>query len=119
MEETKKRYSAEVKARIAIDAIRGDRSISDIAEEHGVRPNQVNLWRKQLINNAANLFQDSRLGPHKDKPHIRARSERLYREIGELAVELARGHLQTRTIRGLTERTVEPASAEYGQTLRR
>jgi transposase-like protein len=96
---TRKRYSAEIKAQVAIDAIRGDRSVSDIADEHGVRPDQVIVWRKQLISNAVSLFQDRRLLPHQEKPHVRARSERLYREIGELAVELARGHLQSRRVR--------------------
>jgi transposase-like protein len=113
--ESKKRHSAENKAQAAIDAIRGDRSISDIAVEHGVRPSQVLLWRKQLIANAANLFQDARLGPHKDKAHVRARSEQLYREIGALAVEVARGHLHNRAIRTQTERSIESDPSEYGQ----
>jgi transposase-like protein len=94
LQASRQRYSAEFKAAIAFEAVRGTRSPREIAEQHSIDPRQVNLWKKQLMAGAISLFQDKRLGPQSEKPRAHARSERIYREIGELAVELARGRVR-------------------------
>ena len=45
----RKKYSKELKARIALDAIKGQKTIAELASEYGVHANQISLWRKQLI----------------------------------------------------------------------
>jgi transposase len=109
MPESRRQYSAEFKARVAIDAVRGDRSIVEIAEANGVRPNQVALWRKKLTDEVASLFTDKRLGPSKHKRNKMQVREQLYREIGELAVELGRQRM-----RGISQASDSDRSARRG-----
>ena len=45
----RKRYSKELKAQIALDAIKGQKTIAELASEYGVHANQINIWKKQLL----------------------------------------------------------------------
>ena len=78
-------FSGEFKAKVALEAIRGARTVNEIAQEFGVHPTQVGLWKKELQDHAAGLF-DAKRGP---KPVDQsATPERLYSEIGRLKMEL-------------------------------
>ena len=48
----RKKYSKELKARIALDAIKGQKTIAELASEYGVHANQISIWKKQLIERA-------------------------------------------------------------------
>jgi len=85
-----------------MEAIRGERAVVDIAEEHGLHPNQVALWRKKLLDGSVSLFEDKRLGPLKHKRTKETMNENLYREIGQLAVEIARGRVSRQSVRRST-----------------
>jgi transposase-like protein len=84
--ETKRKYfSGEFKARVALEAIRGIKTVNEIGQEFGVHPTQVGLWKQALLAQAGSVFDTAR-GP---KPaDLSASPERLYSEIGRLKMEL-------------------------------
>ena len=86
MSETKhKNFSGEFKAKVALEAIRGLRTVNEIGQDFGVHPTQVGLWKKELLEQAANVF-DAKRGP---KPaDASTSSERFHSEIGRLKMEL-------------------------------
>ena len=84
-EKKRKSFSSQLKAKVALEANRGVKTVNEIAQEFGVHPTQVGLWKKELHEQAAGLF-DGKRGP---KPVDQAASpERLYSEIGRLKMEL-------------------------------
>ena len=52
----RRRFTGEFKARVALEALRGERSIQDIAAKYGVHPNQVSTWKKQAIDGLGTVF---------------------------------------------------------------
>ena len=86
MSETKRKiFSGEFKAKVALEAIRGVRTVNEIGREFGVHPTQVGLWKRELLEQASSLF-DAKRGPKPADPS--ASPERLYSEIGRLKMEL-------------------------------
>ncbi|CAH1073936.1 transposase [Candidatus Nitrotoga sp. 1052] len=86
MSETKrKNFSGEFKAKVAIEGIRGIKTVNEIGQEFGVHPTQVGLWKKELQAQAGSLF-DAKRGPKPIDPS--SSPERLYSEIGRLKMEL-------------------------------
>ena len=84
-EKKRKIFSSQLKAKVALEAVRGIKTVNEIAQEFGVHPTQVGLWKKELQEQAAGLF-DVKRGP---KPVDQSASpERLYSEIGRLKMEL-------------------------------
>ena len=81
----RKKYSAEYKAKIALEAIKEQRTLSEIASEYEVHPNQVGQWKKEVLEGLSGIFS----GP---KDHGAAKNEevkeQLYSQIGQLKVEL-------------------------------
>lgn len=80
----RKRYDKAFKARVAIEAIRGEKTIQQIAQDFEVHPNLVGLWKKHLLEGAAGLFEKENT---KDEENAERKTEELYRQIGELQVE--------------------------------
>ncbi|GBL47377.1 mobile element protein [Sulfuriferula multivorans] len=86
MSETKREnFSGKFKAKVALEAIRGIKTLNEIGQEFGVHPTQVGLWKKELQEQAGSLF-DAKRGPKPVDPS--ASSDRLYSEIGRLKMEL-------------------------------
>lgn len=84
-EKKRKIFSSQAKAKVALEAIRGVKTVNEIAQAFGVHPTQVGLWKKALQDQAESVFASQR-GP---KPVDEAAStERLYSEIGRLKMEL-------------------------------
>ena len=84
-EKKRKVFSGEFKAQVALEAIRGVKTVNEIAQAFGVHPTQVGQWKKELLDQAGSLF-DAKRGP---KPMDESSSpERLYSEIGRLKMEL-------------------------------
>ena len=86
MSETKRKiFSGEFKAKVALEAIRGIKTVNEIAQDFGVHPTQVSLWKKALQGQASSLF-DAKRGPKPVDPF--SSPERLYSEIGRWKMEL-------------------------------
>ena len=82
---TRKHLSGPFKATVALEAIRAVKTVHEIAQEYGVHPTQVGLWKDELQAQAASLV-DTKRGPKLADPS--ASPERLYSEIGRLTMEL-------------------------------
>ena len=86
MSETKRNImSGSQKAKIALEAIKGHKTLNEIALEYHVHPTQIGLWKKALLENAGQLFDAKRaakvIDPQSDP-------KRLYAKIGQLNMEL-------------------------------
>jgi transposase-like protein len=84
MKQTRKKHSAAFKAKVALAAMRGDRTVADLAGEFGVHPNQIYNWKKQLLDRAASVFE---AGAWAEATINEAQVDLLYRQIGQLKVE--------------------------------
>jgi len=85
MVSTRKRYDGAFKAKVALEAIRGERTIAEIASETGVHPNQVSKWKKQALEELPGLFADGRKKQERNSEELESE---LYKQIGQLKVEL-------------------------------
>ena len=82
----KKIFTPQQKAIIALEAIRGDKTISQIASIHEVHPTQVQQWKKIVSENVSSLFSDKRRKEGKSEQQI---IDELYRIIGQRDMEIA------------------------------
>ena len=85
MPKQRKHYSAELKAKVAIEAIKGQFTVNEIASSYGLHPNLVLLWKKQALNQLPEVFSNGRAKSQQDDEQLKAR---LYQQIGQLKVEL-------------------------------
>lgn len=87
MAEIRKRkvHSAEFKGKVGLEAVRGVRTVNEIAQQHSVHPVMVAQWKKEILARAGTLFEGKR-GPKAEAVHDD--DDRLYGEIGRLKMEL-------------------------------
>jgi len=85
MTTTRKQYSSKFKARVAMEAIRGERTLNQLASQFHVHPVQIGQWRKTALEQLSDLFVDGRKRKHSD---VDVERDALYEEIGRLKVEL-------------------------------
>jgi transposase-like protein len=78
-------YAADFKAKIALEAIKGHKTLNELASEYGVHPNQISTWKKQLLQELPRIFSSRRAQATQDEEALKAR---LYQQIGQLQVEL-------------------------------
>ena len=84
---TRKRrsFTGEFKAKVALEAIKGQHTIAEIAQHYSVHPNQVSAWKRQALGHLREAFTDVRRRKAVDEEALRAQ---LYQQIGQLKVEL-------------------------------
>jgi transposase-like protein len=85
MPRTRRRFSSEFKAKVAIEAIKGQRTLAELAGEHQVHANQITAWKKQLLESLPDVFGRRRVEDAARQEELVAR---LYQQIGQLKVEL-------------------------------
>src|SRR5580658_4896124 len=83
MTTTRKQYSPKFKAKVALEAIRGERTLSQLTSQYHVHPVQIGQWRKTALEQLAELFVDGRSRKRTDHD-----AEKEYEQIGRLKVEL-------------------------------
>lgn len=81
----RKSYSGDFKAKVALEAVKGERSLSELASRYEVHPNQIRTWKKQLITGLPDIFSEHRRSKDENDEGVKAK---LYEEIGRLKVEL-------------------------------
>ena len=80
----RRKFTSEFKGKVAIEAIKGQRTLNELAQEFEVHPNQIAVWKRQLLGSASDVF---RRGKDLDAEQKAAECDRLYRKVGQLQVE--------------------------------
>jgi putative transposase len=83
MSTKRRKFSGVFKAKVALAAVRGDKTTAELAARFGVHGNQVSAWKQQLLDGAAELFADKRSQQASDTAE-----EELYEQIGRLKMEV-------------------------------
>lgn len=78
-------YGPEFKVKVVLEALKGQRTINEISSHYGIHPTQVNLWKKQVIENLPDVFSTRRTRVAAEEEELKAQ---LYQQIGQLKVEL-------------------------------
>ena len=80
----RKRYSADFKAKVALEALRGERTVAELGAKHGVHPTMITAWKKQAVEGMASVFA----GKAEAADAVReGEVEKLHAKIGQLVVE--------------------------------
>jgi transposase len=81
----RKSHDSAFKAKAALEAIKGEKTITQLSSEFGVHPNQISQWRKQVLKTLPDLFSNRRNKEDKGQEDL---VSELYRQIGQLKVEM-------------------------------
>ncbi len=82
----RKRYDKDFKAKVAIEAMKGEKTLQEIATQYEVHPNLIAQWKKQLISMAATLFEKAGKDDS-DAEEAEKKTNDLFAQIGQLQVE--------------------------------
>lgn len=81
----RKSHESAFKAKVALEAIKGEKTLTQLSSEFGVHPNQIGQWRKQVLETLPDLFSNRRQKEDKEQEDL---VSELYRQIGQLKVEM-------------------------------
>lgn len=82
----RRRHSSAFKAQVAVEALKGHKTLNELAREYGVHPVQIAQWKRQLLDASAGVFESGASGRReRDQEQL---VEQLYQEIGQLKVEV-------------------------------
>lgn len=86
MSSKKKQYSPQFKAKVALEAIRGEKTVPELAGQYEIHPTMINSWKRKILEEASKVFE----GESKEKKvegEAKTQIDELYRQIGQLKVE--------------------------------
>lgn len=81
----RKNFTPKMKAKIALEAVKGEKTLAELSSLYEVHTNQISKWKKELLETVETLFQDKRKQENKSQE---AKESLLYQQIGQLKVEL-------------------------------
>lgn len=87
MKRKRRTFSAETKAKVAIEAMKGEKTVNEIAQLYEVHPNQVSQWKAEMLANASAAFDKGRRAAGEADRSAR-KEEKLLRKIGELSMDV-------------------------------
>ena len=87
MKRKRRTCTADVKAKIALEAMKGEKTINEIAQLYEVHPNQVSQWKGEMLANAASAFDKGKRATDQAERSER-KQEKLYKKIGELSMDV-------------------------------
>lgn len=79
----RRKHSAGFKAKVAIAAIKGDRTLAELSEQFGLHANQIQQWKKKLLDESAEIFDAGGSRTKQAKTEV----EKLHAKIGQLTME--------------------------------
>ncbi len=85
MSKKRRKFTSKFKAKVALDAVHGVKTLAELATEYQVHPNQISSWKKQLVTDAEGLFSRGNTRAGKTKEELTAP---LYEEIGRLKMDI-------------------------------
>ncbi len=83
MSKKRRNHSAAFKASVAIEAIKGEQTLSELSARFGIHPTQIQQWKKQLVDGSTDIFSSS----DKERKQIEAEVKDLHAKIGQLTME--------------------------------
>lgn len=83
---TRRKFSADFKAKVVLEALKERSTIEELARKYEIHPTQINMWKKEFLNNVAAAFATG-ADLSDDKRQWEATTEKLYSQIGQLKVE--------------------------------
>ncbi len=86
MSNKKKQYSPQFKAKVALEAVRGEKTVPELAAQYQIHPTVINKWKRKLLEEAEQIFEGENQG-QKQQTVNQAQIDELYRQIGQLKVE--------------------------------
>jgi len=86
MSRKRKQYSAQFKAKVAIEAVRGQKTTAELASQYEIHPTMINNWKRDLLEKASELFDNGKT-TSRAQAETQAQIDELYRQIGQLTVE--------------------------------
>ncbi len=81
-------HSAEEKARIVLEALRGEETLNEIASKHNIHPNLLTRWKTQAISNLPQVFENETAKSRKYAKEAEKEKDALYQQIGKLTAQL-------------------------------
>jgi transposase len=81
---SRKIYDKKFKARVALEALREEKTLSELSDQYGVNPNVISRWKKEVLEQLPEIFSKKR---GKEVKESKQKEEELYKEIGKLKVE--------------------------------
>ena len=83
MSKKRRNHSATFKAKVALDALKGDKTLSELASHYELHPTQIQQWKKQLLEGSKDVFGAS----EKERKHVESEIKELHAKIGQLTME--------------------------------
>ncbi len=83
MSKRRRNHSAAFKARVALEAVKGEQTLSELSARFGIHQTQIQQWKKQLVDGSKDIFGAS----EKERKHIESEVKDLHAKIGQLTME--------------------------------